>query len=114
MTASWLKQMGWRDVFVLAGSGNERVRPIAPVLGPAIPSELAIEARELSGLGASHHVTVVDLSLSPAYRRRHIPGAWYATRTRLQQALTKIPQHCDLVLTPEDGILSPLAARYTR
>ena len=35
MTASWLKQMGWRDVFVLIGSGNERVRPMAPVLGPA-------------------------------------------------------------------------------
>ena len=35
MTASWLKQMGWRDVFVLTGSGNERVRPMPPVLGPA-------------------------------------------------------------------------------
>ena len=35
MTASWLKQMGWRDVFVLAASGNEKGRPPAPVLGPA-------------------------------------------------------------------------------
>ena len=27
MTASWLKQMGWRDVFVLAASGDETARP---------------------------------------------------------------------------------------
>src|SRR5882757_4604760 len=114
MTASWLKQMGWRDVFVLAGSGNERVRPVAPVLGPAVPSELAIEVRELSGLVANDHVTVVDLSLSPAYRRGHIPGAWYAIRTRLQQALTKIPMNGQLVLTSEDGILAGLAARESR
>jgi rhodanese-related sulfurtransferase len=114
MTASWLKQMGWRDIFVLAGGGNERVRPVAPVLGPAMPSELAIEARELAGLVASDHVTVVDLSLSPAYRRGHIPGAWYAIRTRLQQALTKIPMNGQFVLTSEDGILAGLAARESR
>ena len=114
MTASWLKQMGWRDVFVLVGSGNERVRPLAPVLGPAVPSELAIEVRELSGLVANDHVTVVDLSLSPAYRRGHIPGAWYAIRTRLQQALTKVPMNGPLVLTSEDGILAGLAARESK
>ena len=44
MTASWLKQMGWRDVFVLAASGSEKGRPPAPVLGPAPPPERAIEA----------------------------------------------------------------------
>ena len=114
MTASWLKQMGWRDVFVLAGSGNERVRPLAPVLGPAVPSELAIEVRELSGLVANDHVTVVDLALSPAYRRGHIPGAWYAIRTRLQPALAKVPMNGPLVLTSEDGILAGLAAREAK
>ncbi len=33
MTASWLKQMGWQDVFVLAETGNEKGWPAAPVLG---------------------------------------------------------------------------------
>ena len=39
--------------------------------------------------------TVVDLSLSPAYRKGHIPGAWFAIRTRLAQALAKIPMNGD-------------------
>ena len=83
MTASWLKQMGWRDVFVLAASGSEKGRPPAPVLGPAPPRTAPSRPKELSELVAKDRVTVVDLSLSPAYRKGHIPGAWFAIRTRL-------------------------------
>jgi hypothetical protein len=90
------------------------VRPMPPVLGPPAPSELAIEVRELAPLVADNHVTVVDLSLSPAYRKGHIPGAWFAIRTRLPQALAKIPMNGELVLTSEDGILASLAARESK
>ncbi|MEA3025006.1 MAG: hypothetical protein QOF91_291, partial [Alphaproteobacteria bacterium] len=114
MTASWLRQMGWREVFVLAVSGNEKGRPPAPVLGPPPPAELGIDARELSELVAKDSVTVVDLALSPAYRRGHIPGAWFAIRTRLAEALAKIPMNGALVLTSEDGVLAGLAASETR
>ena len=34
MTASWLKQMGWRDVAVLAETGSETGFPAPVVLGP--------------------------------------------------------------------------------
>ena len=110
MTASWLKQMGWRDVFVLVASGNEKGRTAAPVLGPVPPSALAIDAKELAALLAKDHATVVDLSLSPAYRKGHIPGAWFAIRSRLAQALAKIPMNGGLVLTSEDGVVAGLAA----
>ena len=114
MTASWLKQMGWRDVFVLAATGNEKGRPAARVLGPEPAPEHAIETKQLSELVAKNHVTVVDLSLSPAYRNGHIPGAWFAIRTRLTGALAKIPVNGELVLTSEDGVLAGLAASETR
>jgi rhodanese-related sulfurtransferase len=114
MTASWLKQMGWRDVFVLAASGSEKGRPPAPLLGPTPPPERAVEAAALSELVAKDRVTVVDLSLSPAYRKGHIPGAWFAIRTRLSQALAKTPVNGELVLTSEDGMLAGLAASETR
>src|SRR4029079_3639678 len=102
---SWLKQMGWRDVFVLAAAGNEKGHPPIPVLGPTPPAQRAIDAASLSELVAKDRVTVVDLSLSPAYRKGHIPGAWFAIRTRLKEALAKIAMNGELVLTSEDGVL---------
>ena len=114
MTASWLKQMGWRDVFVLAAGGSEKGRAPATVLGPTPPPDRAIDAAALSELVAKGRVTVIDLSLSPAYRKGHIPGAWFAIRTRLPQALERIPVNSELVLTSEDGVLAGLAASETR
>jgi 3-mercaptopyruvate sulfurtransferase SseA len=53
---------------------------------------------------------VIDLSLSRAYRRAHIPGAWFAIRSRLERSLAVIPPREQWVLTSEDGILACLAA----
>jgi rhodanese-related sulfurtransferase len=114
MTASWLRQMGWRDVFVLVESGSEREAPASPVLGPIPPADRGIDAEELSDLVADNHVTVVDLSLSSTYRRGHIPGAWFAIRSRLAQVLAKIPMNGELVFTSEDGVLAGLAAAENR
>jgi rhodanese-related sulfurtransferase len=110
MTASWLRQMGWSDVFVLIATGHETGGTAAPVLGPVPPSGRGIEARELSTLVDKKAATVVDLSLSPAYRKGHIPGAWFAIRARLSHALSKIPLTGTLVLTSEDGVLAGIAA----
>jgi rhodanese-related sulfurtransferase len=114
MTASWLRQMGWRDVFVLAASGNERGRGPSPVLGLRPPEGLAIESRELSARLTNNDATVLDLSLSPAYRKGHIPGAWFAIRSRLNHALAKVPVNGELVLTSEDGVIAGLAASEAR
>jgi rhodanese-related sulfurtransferase len=109
MTASWLRQMGWRDVFVLVASGSDTARPEAAVLGAKPPAEHIIDARALSALLKDNRATVIDLSLSPAYRKGHIPGAWFAIRTRLAEALAKVPLQGELVLTSEDGVLAGLA-----
>jgi rhodanese-related sulfurtransferase len=53
---------------------------------------------------------VVDLAPSPQYRKGHIPGAWFAIRARLAEALEQIPQRPQLVLTSPDGVLARLAA----
>jgi rhodanese-related sulfurtransferase len=114
MTASWLKQMGWRDVFVLTAHGDEKGRSPAPLIGPRPPSELAIEAKELSARQTKNRATVLDLSLSPVYRKGHIPGAWFAIRSRLNYALAKVPLSGELILTSEDGIVAGLAAAEAR
>jgi rhodanese-related sulfurtransferase len=110
MTASWLRQMGWRDVYVLTEAGTETGWPKTPVLetGPP-PPDSAISCAALDSLLARGEVTVIDLSLSRNYLARHIRGAWFAIRTRLAPALTKIPVTGTLVLTSEDGMLARLA-----
>jgi rhodanese-related sulfurtransferase len=109
MTASWLRQMGWKDVFVLVKSGSETGRPKPPILGSAAPAKLCIDCAGLADLMARDEATVVDLSLSRDYRRAHISGSWFAIRSRLASALAKIPLRGALVLTSEDGALAGLA-----
>jgi 3-mercaptopyruvate sulfurtransferase SseA len=58
-------------------------------------------------------VSIVDLSFSRDYRKGHIPGAWFAIRSRLGQSMKKIPLGGTLVLTSEDGIVAGLAASET-
>jgi rhodanese-related sulfurtransferase len=110
MTASWLRQMGWRDVFVLVDAGDETGRTAEPILGSAPPTELRIDCVGLAGLITRNEAAVVDLSPSRDYLKAHIPGAWFAIRSRLARALAQIPLRGTLVLTSEDGTLAGLAA----
>jgi len=112
MTASWLVQMGWRDVHVWrdAMAGATLVEGPAPqqVLGPGNPPTVA--PRELKALLDDGKVDVVDLASSLEYRRGHVPGAAYAIRSRLAQSLPKLESGRALVLTSPDGVLARLAA----
>ena len=110
MTASWLKQMGWNDVFVLPEAGSETGKPAGIVLGAA-PADAAIDYSKVIEID---NITVVDLSSSPHYRRGHIPDAWLAIRSRLDRAFAKIPIHGTLALTSEDGVLAGLAVEEAR
>ncbi len=109
MTASWLSQMGWKDVFVLAETGTETDWPVTPVLESESSGASSIDVATLRELLSSNAVTVVDLSPSRDYLAGHIPGAWFAIRTRLERALQKIPHRDMLVLSSEDGALARLA-----
>ena len=109
MTASWLRQMGW-DAFVLVAAGTETGWPAPEVLGLDDRPERRIDVPELAALLARDAATIVDLSLSRDYRKAHVPGAWFAIRSRLARALAAIPLRGPLVLTSEDGALAGLAA----
>jgi rhodanese-related sulfurtransferase len=114
MTASWLKQMGWPDVAVLAAEPTdcdwETGRYVPRVLGLEAASAPQIDAVDLCDRLAAGKVTVVDLNLSTRYGLGHIPGAWFAIRSRLGVALTMLPSPQAIVLTSPDGVLAALAA----
>jgi rhodanese-related sulfurtransferase len=110
MTGSWLRQMGWNDVFFLAETGSEKEPPKATILDGEAKAGSAIDCAALDALLSRNAATVVDLASSRDYLAAHIPGAWFAIRTRLERALKKIPLGQTLVLTSEDGALAHLAA----
>jgi rhodanese-related sulfurtransferase len=109
MTASWLRQMGWKDVFVLPAAGDETGHSSPEIIGE-ISIGRSIDCRALAAFIDKNAATVIDLSLSPAYRRGHIPGSWFAIRSRLARALKVIPPRGDIVFTSEDGVLAGFAA----
>jgi 3-mercaptopyruvate sulfurtransferase SseA len=115
MTASWLRRMGW-DAFVLdnglAGGleGLELERGTPAPRGDNFPLGGAEPATVRPSELRANPAVVVDLALSRNHRQGHIPGAWFAIRARLGDALGKLPAAGDLVLTSEDGAIARFAA----
>jgi rhodanese-related sulfurtransferase len=114
MTASWLNQMGLNEVFVLEPSGAHGLAgwPLesgseAPAAHPQWPGISAAQLREqLNDTGTA----VVDLSTSLEFRTRHIPGAWWAVRARLDQARERLQGMHTIVLTAREQALAHFAA----
>jgi rhodanese-related sulfurtransferase len=102
MTASWLNQMGWNEVFVLEDPELTESGPRKPKVARTAPW------RTVSAIpdGAA----VLDLSTSLRFHKAHIPGAWWGVRSRLPEAKAAIGDVSCLVLTSEDGTLAHLAA----
>jgi rhodanese-related sulfurtransferase len=113
MTASWLKQMGCGEVAVLVAdrsAGEWAKGPhVSRVLGLDGIAVAMVEPAVLRDRMAAGTV-VVDLDFSRNYQRGHIPGAWFAIRSRLAAALAKLPEAEAIVLTSPDGVLAHLAA----
>ncbi len=109
MTGSWLRQMGFVEVAMLAETGTETGWPQAPILETDASPDTGIGCAVLGDLLSRNEATVVDLAPSRNYFKAHIPGAWFAIRTRLARAREKIPLAGMLVLTSEDGVLARLA-----
>lgn len=110
MTASWLAQLGW-EVYVLDGGfdGATETGAWTPRL-PPLPGVETLSPRDLAQAIADNAVVVVDLAASPRHRKAHVPGAWFAIRAQLPEALEALPKDKAIVLTSPDGALAALAA----
>jgi len=114
MTASWLIQMGWKEVAVLRG-GLEGDLERGPE-GRAVPG---LPARRVEGvtphetkaiLDSGEPAMVIDLATSLAYREGHIPGAAWGLRTRFAGLRQALASYGLIVLASADGDLAQLAA----
>ena len=91
MTASWLLQMGWPEVYVVEDA----------------PRVEEISTQELKALGK---VQVLDFGTSLEYRAGHVPGAAFAIRSRLAERRDKLAQSGAIVCTSPDGVFARFAA----
>ena len=114
MTASWLIQMGWPEVYVLAGGipkeGLETGSVSAPGLGLDALSVGEVTASSLQDMLADETVTVLDLADSLTFRDGHIPGALRISRLKLSEALQRVVPGTSVVMTSPDGMLAQFAS----
>jgi len=112
MTASWIKQMGWKDVYILQDGvgeadlirGTHSPEILGPGRGPSIaPGELK------KALDSDSQVAVVDLAGGPRHWRGHIPGSWWGVRSRLGMDVSNLPAIESLILASPDGTVAHLA-----
>lgn len=112
MTGSWLAQMGW-EAFVVddVEAALFTQRGADPPELPPLPDAEAITPEVLQAwLREGAGTAVLDLADSASYRRGHIPGAWFALRSRLSEAVHRIPPARRYVLTSTDGVLAQFAS----
>lgn len=100
MSASWLAQMGWEvsvidDVQHSDFSAWGEWQPVDPQVG----NVETISAQTLSQWQDEGRVAVLDFTTSANYVKQHIPGAWWALRSQLQDVLYEVPDAERYVLT---------------
>lgn len=129
MTASWLAQMN-NEVYVLDGVGAAALTvhglSVDPAVDPAIgtshaahlaqvavaPASPSISAEALAALlpQPNHQTLVLDFTTSANYVKRHIPGAWWTLRSRLQEDLRALPDAKRYVVTCGTSALARFVA----
>lgn len=115
MTGSWLAQMGW-EVYVVDGAmaADRAERGTPAPQHPAPPEVATVAPATLAGWLDAGDAAVIDVTTSANYVKRHIPGAWFAIRAQLKQALAVIPPARRLVLTCGSSLLARFAAADLR
>jgi len=110
MSASWLAQLGW-EVHVLDDLQPAHFSEQGPWQAPVPPPQQAelISPQTLADWLAHGDTAVLDFTSSANYVKRHIPGAWWALRTQLPEALARVPSAERYVLTCGSSQLARLA-----
>jgi N-methylhydantoinase B len=109
LTASWLLQMGFGEVYVLSGV-LERGDELLPFI-PLPQGVDAISVDEFADELEKGDVLLIDVGTSQRYAQGHIPGAAWALRSLLHELR---PLDKPIVVTSEDGILAAFAAADLR
>jgi rhodanese-related sulfurtransferase len=121
LTAHWLRQMN-HEVYVLDGAQAADFNVTAPWTAE-LPAHAPVdEIDEVDAATLAQWLTddgegtvVLDFTSGANHVKRHIPGAWFALRSDLKQALTRVPAPARrFVLTCGSSLLARYAAADLR
>ena len=102
LTASWLLQMGWTEVFVVKDVVFDSLASAFSDITPHCPM---ISVQDLK----PNDALVLDFGTSLQHREGHIPGASFAIRSRLANHIPAYGSKT-IVCTSPDGVLARYAA----
>ena len=118
MTAHWLIQMGYPEIYVLQGGlghsglgsrgleyGSE---PITSINLPELPTISAVELN--AQLHTDHPPLVINVGMSSTHRAGHIPGAIWVPRSYLHLAGDNVIRSAHIVITSDTELHAHLAA----
>lgn len=113
MAASWLAQMGW-EVYVVEQASRDAFNeqgPFKNVSADVEPTQ-TISADALSSALSSKDagIVVLDFTTSANYVKSHIPGAWWALRSQLPEAVERAGPATTYVVTCGTSALARYAA----
>ena len=100
VVASWLAQLGC-DAYVLEG-GTTADLAARPAEAPRLPSVPRIDAKALERLLDAGTCTVFDLGPGMSFRKAHVPGSRWSTRSRIAAAAQHAKSPVVLVAKDED------------
>ncbi len=95
ITGSWLAQMGWETARLSALSASQLTNAVPAAEVPPGPQAEEISPAQLAQQLDEPGTVVLDFTTSANFVARHIPGAWWLTRSQLRQALDVILPHSD-------------------
>ncbi|MBY0558578.1 rhodanese-like domain-containing protein [Hyphomicrobium sp.] len=110
MTAHWLRQLGWREVYVLddrSGLPSQR-GPEPPILAGSLPEVETVAPLDFASEKGGDRL-LIDLATSPEFRKGHVPGAMFAIRGDLS-GHPRLTGAKDIVLTSPDGVAARIVA----
>lgn len=112
MTASWLIQMGWPDVSILAGGIEGRDTETGSVVDSVYELDLMpVATVTAADVLKMRDVPIIDFSLSSEHRKSHPKGARFAIRSRAVRDMAAILSSRWMVITATDPRSAILAAQ---
>ena len=105
MTASWLTQMGYPQVYVLKGG-----LPVGELTGKGKPqsksnsimTKSTITPRTLWNMVKNDNILLIDVGCSKTYKEGHIPGSLWAPRSRISLAKERNGSPASVVIISEN------------